>query len=80
MSKKFKSFQIISENEDCIILKSRFHYWRIIKRDNMFFLHHKYKESDNYHIQRKSPYYNLQKIYKYIDGHDRYYENKLSKL
>ena len=75
MSKKIKSFQIISETDNCIILKSKYHYWRIIKRDNMFFLHHKHKESDQFHIQKKTPYHNLTIVYNYIDSHDKYYEN-----
>ena len=72
MSKE--SFRIISTKTDCTILKSKYHYWRILKRDNMYFLHHKHNENDNFHIQVKKPFYNLTAIYKYILSHDKYYD------
>ena len=69
-----ESCEIISTKTDCTILKSKYHYWRILKRDNMYFLHHKHNENDNFHIQVKKPFYNLTTIHKYISSHDKYYD------
>ena len=71
------SFEMISNKPDCIIVKSKYHYWRILKRDNMYFIHHKYKETDNFHVQCKTPFYNKKKVYQYISSHDEYFEKKL---
>lgn len=72
MSKK--SLEIISDNPECIVIKSKYHYWRIIKRDDMYFLHHKYNETDDFHVQKRTPFYNLTTVYKYISSHDRYWD------
>ena len=72
------SFEIISERQDCIVLKSKYHYWRIIKRDDMYFLHHKRNEADAFHAQSKKPYYSLKAIYKYISSHDKAYDRLMS--
>ena len=72
MSENF--FEIISANPECIILKSKYHYWRIVKRDDMYFLHHKHSNEDNFHVQKRTPFYNLRTIYNYISSHDEYYD------
>lgn len=68
------SFEIISDNSECIILKSQYHYWRIIKRDDMYFLHHKHDNKDNFHVQKRATFYNLRTVYKYISSYDEYYD------
>lgn len=59
--------------DGCIIFKSKYHYWRIVENREMYFLHHKYNENDNFHIQRKLPFYSLRSIYKYVKSHDEWF-------
>lgn len=67
----------ISNEGTCIVMQSEYHYWRIIKRDNLFFLHHKHKEEHPYHVQRSKPFNSLRSVYNYIESHDRYVSSKL---
>lgn len=65
-------FEIISEKPDSVEIKSEYHYWRIIERDGLYFLHHKHNEDDTYHIQSHTPFASLCAIRKYIINHDDY--------
>lgn len=67
------NFEILRRTDDMIELKSRFHYWRLVRiRDtNQFVLSHKYKITDHYHkqiIHNRS--YNG--CFRYIADHDSY--------
>lgn len=68
-------FEIINIREDCIEIKSKFHFWRIIKVNEVFYLHHKHEAHYSYHVQCKNPFYSLSSIRKYIQKHDRYIQN-----
>ena len=67
-----KYFQIVSIRQDCIEIKSAYHFWRIIERDGVFFLHHKHNQNNPYHAQRSTPFPSLYSIKKYILRHDEY--------
>ena len=75
--KKYLSeyFEIVSEKPEAIEIKSKYHYWRIIERDGLYFLHHKYNEYDSYHVQSHEPFQSLYLIRKYISNHDEYVES-----
>ncbi len=68
------NFVLIKSIDDCIIFKSKYHYWRILKNQDAYFLHHKYHKNDDFHIQRKSPFYSLTTLYKYVKSHDDYFK------
>ena len=67
-----KYFEIVSEKPDSVELKSEFHYWRIIEKDGLYFLNHKYNEDEPYHVQSHMPFASLSSIRKYISSHDNY--------
>lgn len=70
-------FTLISSTPDCIILMSKYHYWRIIQKGTMLFLHHKYNKNDVFHVQRKEPFYSYRAVYKYIQTHDEYFSSNV---
>ena len=67
-----KYFEIVSEKPNSVELKSAFHYWRIIEKDGLYFLHHKHNEDEPYHVQSHMPFASLSSIRKYISSHDNY--------
>ena len=71
-----KYFKIISEKPDSVEIKSVYHYWRIISRDGLYFLHHKHSVDNTYHVQSRIPFTSLRSIRKYIAEHDKYVKNR----
>lgn len=76
------SFTILRQTPELIELKSKYHYWRLIKiPDTEFYnLGHKYEQHYSYHkqvIYPKNPP-TLHNIYRYIQKHDEYFDSKMS--
>lgn len=72
-----KYFQILSIKPDAVEIRSKYHYWRILERDNMYFLHHKHNCNDSYHVQRTEPFMSLCSVRKYISNHDEYFKSMI---
>lgn len=71
-----KHFYIIRSIPDCVEVKSKFHYWRIIRYEqDAYFLHHKYNIDDKYHKQINRPY-TLKSIIRIINDHDTFVGNQ----
>lgn len=67
-------FTIIKCVEGCIVFKSKYHYWQIVESHDIYFLHHKHNANDNFHIQRKLPFYSIMSAFKYVKSHDDWVE------
>ena len=75
MNKNRYNYRILRRTDDneMIELKSRFHYWRLVKirGTNQYVLSHKHKKKDEYHKQniRNHSYFGC---FSYIAAHDNY--------
>lgn len=68
------SFTILNETSDCIELRSKYHFWRLVRIwDSPFFvLSHKHHKNDTYHKQHLPYPATRHNIFYYIREHDAY--------
>lgn len=70
-------FHIIRENDSLMELRSKYHYWILLKNSldgETYFIYHKHRKQDNYHRQQKRPVTLRQAILQ-IKKHDEYVTN-----
>lgn len=67
------NFEILRQTDEMIELKSRYHYWRMVRiRDTrQYILSHKHNKEDTYH-QQYIQNHSFMACYRYIAAHDRY--------